>query len=97
MNHVECWLCNELEYWSLNYRIRELVDNTDVNQWNESIYSQAEKLLQNPIKAAEDLVKELRKYRNINKPLEHIKNSCHKDFVIRVVEMEFRFEVSNVI
>ena len=40
---------------------------------------------------------EQRKDRKIIKALEHIQNSCNKDFVIKETEVEFKFYVSNVI
>ena len=48
---------------NLSTRICKSVGNTDLNDWKKVIFSQAEKLLQKPIEAAEDLLKEMRKDR----------------------------------
>ena len=48
-------------YIDLSTRIRQLVDNTDLNHWNKVICNQAEMLLRKPIKAAKDLLEEIEK------------------------------------
>ena len=56
-------MINCMTSYSINIstRICKSVGNTDLNDWNKVIFSQAEKLLQKPIGAAEDLLKEMRR------------------------------------